>query len=523
MSDKIKVGIYARLSKDDGDDKESESIENQKTEIIKYVEKQPNWVIHDIYFDDGYTGLNFERPDFKRLKQDIINKKIDVIVCTKQSRIGRDSSGVDNFLFSFLIDMQVRCIGILDGLDNFNKSNKKSAQITGLTNEWYSEEISYSVKAAFDAKRSRGEFIGAYAPYGYKKHPENKNKLIIDEETAPIVKEIFKLYLDGYGYVKIAQILTSRNIPTPSQYKGFPNNNTIKLKNICWSYHTVRMILQNEVYIGNLVQKKSKTLNFKSKKRVKTHKSEIIRIENTHEPLIDKNTFELVQTMLNMRTKPRKTEESKHLFSGLIFCGDCGRNLGYRSDSNSFICMSYRNYGEIVCKKHYIKLDELECVVLADIKSLIDNYIEFKERELSQFELKYNKKISTINAEINKLNRRLSELIPIKMGLYEDYKSTILSKDEFLNYKNIYTTEEHSINEKIKLKTEELNNLKESFNKNNDIDKFYKKYIDIDNLNHTIVNKFLKSIEIFENQSGEITIQINYKTSVPTVMPTVLM
>jgi len=513
-NDKVKVGIYCRLSREDGDDKESESIDNQRTETIKYVNRQPNWEVYSTYIDDGYTGLNFDRPEFQRLKDDVLNKYIDVVVCTKQSRLGRDSSGVDDFLFNFLIDAQVRCVGILDGLDNFNKSNKKSAQITGLTNEWYSEEISYSVKSAFDAKRGRGEFIGAYAPYGYKKHPDNKNKLIINEEVAPVIRKIFQLYLDGYGYVKIAQTLNEEKIQTPSQYRDFFNYNTAKVKHISWSYHTVRQILMNEVYIGHLVQKKTKIVNFKTGKQVKTHKSEIIKVENTHEPIIDINTFTQVQSLLEKRTKSRPYVGKRHIFSGIIRCGDCYRSLGYRHDNQSFSCMTFRYYGDSVCGKHFIKLDDLKEAVLNDILSGLKqcNIDEFKKIYDNP---KLNKKPNLINMELTRSQSRLDKVKILKRDLYEDYKNNIISKSEYLELKEDYTVEEEELNNKLTTLENEKTNIETNKKQIQIWEDIYNQYINCTEINQDMVNTFIDQIEIFEDKEHNISINIKYKSSVP--------
>lgn len=514
--DKIRVAIYARLSREDGDDKESESIENQKAQLVRFINDKSNWELINIYFDDGYTGLNFERPDFKRIKNDIIDDKIDVIICTKQSRIGRDSSGVDDFLFGFLIEHQVRCIGILDGLDNFNRSNKKSAQITGLTNEWYSEEISYSVKSAFDVKRGRGEFIGSLAPYGYKKHPNNKNQLIIDEEIAPVIKDIYKWYIEGLGYVKITQYLNEKKIITPSEHSQVFNYNKNKVKKMSWSYHTVRRILMNEVYIGNLVQKKSKTINFKTGKRISTHKSEIIKVENTHEAIIGKETFELVQSMMSKRTRARPLEGKKNLFSGLMICGDCGRNMTYRADNNIFYCTSFKLYDGI-CSKHKIKVEDLEKLVFNDIKKIIDDNNEIIRNESesvykSQSKNKNNKNILLV--QLSKIQKRLEKINLTKKELYEDYKSEILTKDEFLQFKNNYTIEENKLNENIKTINDELKIISEVKNSNDEWRKIYQKYYNITKLNHEIINKFVEYIEIFEDENGKIYPEISYNEGV---------
>lgn len=406
----IMVGIYCRLSRDDDEmlGGNSESIYNQKNMLTQYATER-KWEIFDYYIDDGFTGLNFDRPGFDRLKQDISSNKINVLLVKDQSRVGRDNAGVDRFLYEYLPQYNVRCIGILDGLDTTNKQNKKASQVMGLTNEWYAEDISNKVKGAFDAKRRNGEFIGAIAPYGYKKSPQNKNKLIIDEEVSWVVKKIYNLYLEGNGYVKIAKLLNEENIPSPSIYKNIFNSNAEKIKKNkrVWSYHTIRRILMSEVYVGNLVQKTQKVINYKSKKKIATHPSEHIRVENTHEALIDKKTFELTQSMIKKKTKARPYVGRIHLLSGIMRCGDCGRVLHYRADHDVLECGTFKEYGLKYCTPHKIKGSVVNEILLNDIKNKLNafNDISIQEKVYNNY-TKTQKRKKYLDNEIKALQAK---------------------------------------------------------------------------------------------------------------------
>lgn len=508
--DKINVALYCRLSREDGDNSESESIENQRFMLFKYAEER-DWSVHDTYIDDGYTGLNFNRPAFQRLKQDIIDKKINAIICKEQSRIGRDNSSVDKFINEFLIEKRVRCIGLIDGLDNFNPSSKKASQVIGLTNEWYSEDISNRVRAAFDTKREKGEFIGAIPPYGYTKSPDDKNKLILDLDTSMVVSEIFNLYLKGHGYVAIAKILNQRGIPTPSEQKNVFNFNKNKVKKIHWSYHTIRRILMNEVYIGHLIQRKSKKVNYKSTKKIATHISEHIRVENTHIPIILENQFRLVQEMISKKSKARPLYGKRYKFSGILVCQECGRNMTYRDDSKTFICQTSRVYGEDACSKHYLRLDDLEEYVLEDINDTMTMFAEVKKlREMHKKNTKKKPEKNLSEIELFKINKRLNEIEKLKRSLYEDYKDNILNKDEYTQFKKSYNDEEEIL--KIKEKVfQEVVQIDSQPNKDFETwENSYEKYLNIKELNITLINELINNIYVSEKENN-VSITMDYK------------
>ena len=381
MENKLNVALYLRLSKEDGDSEVSDSIENQEKALEKYA-LDNNWNIVDTYIDDGVTGLTMDREDFNRLKRDIEKGLIDIVLVKNQSRIGRDNSGVDIFLNKFCIEHRVRCLGLTDNLDNMNRRNRKSSQINGLVNEWYSEDISNNVRLAQDSLRLEGKFIGSSAPYGYKKNSEDKHHLIVDEEIRPIIERIYNQYIDGYGYVKIAKELNKDDIPCPAEYKKIFNYNREKIKKSQWSYHTVRTILKNEVYIGHMVQKKTETLNYKTKKRINhMENNNEIRVLNTHEAIIPQEKFDLVQDIIsrNKYTKPLNAGKKKHLFAGYMYCADCGRAMRYRNDSKTFNCSSYITYGKDTCSAHKIKLDDISDILLNEIKEIAKFSVEFKK------------------------------------------------------------------------------------------------------------------------------------------------
>lgn len=296
-----KAALYCRISVEDKSNCESESIKNQKILLQKYA-KDNGFEIYKIYCDEDYSGLDNERPQFKQMIEDSNKKLFDTIICKNQSRFTRDISTADKYLNVIFPQMGIRFIGIVDNIDTSVKNGKRIRQINSLVNEWYCEEISENIRSVFKRKMETGLFIGTYAPYGYIKNPKYKHKLEIDKNTEENIKLIFKLFKEGKNCREIAEILTEMKIPTPSQYKiskGMDmGRKNIKNKGV-WSKNTIRKILTNPVYMGDMVQGKERKISYKSNKVSSVSKEEWIWVKNTHEPIISKEDFLSVQNMFN--------------------------------------------------------------------------------------------------------------------------------------------------------------------------------------------------------------------------------
>ena len=343
------AGIYCRLSQEDRNktrsDDDSESIRNQKLMLTEYAE-QHDWEIYSIYSDDDYTGTDHSRPEFNRLLRDAENGRINIVLCKSQSRFTRDMEDVEHYIHGLFPIWGVRFVSIVDNADTDIKGNKKSRQINAMVNEWYLEDMSESIKAVLTNHRKNGLFIGAFAPYGYKKEPGNKSHLVIDEPAAAIVRRIFALYLEGSGKAAIAKKLNEDGVPCPSVYK---NLNGLEYKNQhyrsepIWRYFTVSDILANEVYIGNLVQNKAHSVSYKTKIKKPTDKSEWIRAEHTHEPIIDMRTWELTRSVSCSRKPRASTSAPVNIFAGKLICGICGGRLGrHKSGVVDYRCQVHR-------------------------------------------------------------------------------------------------------------------------------------------------------------------------------------
>lgn len=314
-----RVAIYCRLSKEDlyklkkGD--ESGSIQNQKKVLIDYALKQ-DWSIYQIYCDEDYSGTDNERPEWNQMIKEAKAGQFDIILCKTQSRFTRDIEMVEKYFHTLFPLWNIRFVSVVDHIDTNAEGNKKVRQINALINEWYVEDLSKNIRAVYKRKMREGEYLGAYPPYGYMKDIHNKYKFIIDDEAATVVRYIFQAAMEGNSILSICTYLSKNEVPTPTQYKCMKyqdiqkDKSTINIKGcVKWSTTTVNRILHNEVYLGDMIQHKVEKLNYKSKKTIQVPKEEWIIVKNTHEAIIDKETFEQVQRLLLEKRKVLKLKK----------------------------------------------------------------------------------------------------------------------------------------------------------------------------------------------------------------------
>lgn len=504
MCEKFKTGLYLRISREDGDDKhESNSITNQRNMLKQYIElNKEEFDLVDIYIDENYTGLNFDRPNFKRLIKDIKDGIVNCIICKDLSRFGRDYIETGRYLEKIFPQYGVRFIAINDNIDSFKQEYDILLPVKNVLNQHYAKDISNKVRTSIETKQKSGDFIGAFASYGYLKNPKNHNKLIIDEYAAQVVRRIFKLYLEGNGKVKIARILNEDGILCPSEYKaqiGMKYRNGKKIgKTTYWTYATIHRMLSNEMYIGNMVQGKTKII-MKSKPR-NISKDEWKIVKNTHPPIIDKETWDKVQILLNKNTRQLNLQNNISVFAGFLKCGDCGRSLAknVRGKTTYYICGSYKRYGGIICSSHTIRHEAIEKRILNLIKIAAIIY----ETKMNEYRLKQSlieEQFDSVKNEIEKTKLSINKVYNLKKGIYEDYKEGILTKDEYLQYKKDYEKEEKHYHDKIKTLEEILTN--------DSPDKEAQKYIEYKNINkitREIMADCVEKIEVYEN--GELNI-----------------
>jgi len=450
-------------------------------------------------------GIDSQRPEFNKLIKDCENHKFDIVLCKTQSRFTRDMELVEKYLHNKFIEWNIRFVSLVDHVDTQDKSNKKSRQINGLVNEWYLEDLSENIRKTFDSKRKQGLHIGSFVCYGYKRDSDNKNKLAIDNEAAEVVRLIFNLYESGNGVSKIAQTLNNIGFLTPTKYKlskGFKFNN--QGKNIdYWTESTIRKILKNEVYIGNMVQGYNKKVSYKSKKMVAMPKEEWIIVENTHEAIISKKQFYRVQQLFKSKIRRCKNGEV-HLFANKLVCLDCGSKLyKCRNDRNYvyFSCKASKKlYGN--CTSHVIGYENLKKLVISKIREKILAYYNFEDLNIDEL-LVNNHNLNIMQFLENKLNLIVKEMENINTAiknLYLDKASGKIEEDVFDDLNKSFLKDKAE-NQNIIIKLEkEISNLKET-KANSEFLKEHKEKVinrfkDFKELDYDIINSFIDYIEI---------------------------
>lgn len=506
---KLKVAIYLRLSDEDKNKinklDDSESIKNQRNLLLEEINKHPNYILIDEYCDEDLSGAGTYRPEFERLINDCKNGKIDIILCKSQSRFSRDMEIIEKYLHNKFIEWNIRFIGLSDNADTSNQGNKKARQINGLVNEWYLEDVSNNIRSAFQAKMKQGEYISPFASFGYEISKENNNKLIIDKEAEIIVKQIFNLYLLGLGYTGIAKYLNNQNIPSPSLYKYQKKSKLNIISNrpreqIKWSANAIKRILTNELYIGNLVQGKRTTINYKNHKIKRKNPQEWIKIENTHDPIIDKETFIKVQRLIKERTKPNHKTNLIHIFSGKVFCLECNHYMRKKNSTKHeyLICSNNQNGYNDCSNKTSIRYDLLEKIILNEINKLIKKYYDIKI--LNNINLNNNKNntnniLSSLIQKQEKITKEINKKDNYLKSLYEDKVNNLITKEQFIKLIDSYNNDITTLQNQLIIIKKEISRYQNKINSKND-NTIFNKYNSIDKLNKVIIDEFIKKIYI---------------------------
>ena len=508
-----RVAIYLRLSRDDENIGDSESIINQREFLMKYVKTQENWTLEDIYIDDGFTGTNFNRPDFIRLKSDIEKGKVNLVITKDLSRLGRDYIGTGYYLEKYFPLKKVRYIAVNDGIDTFEKNNGNNdmGAFKSVVNDMYAKDISKKVRTAKRTKAEKGEFIGAFAPYGYKKDKNDITKLVIDEEVADVVKYIFREYNNGSGLSYIARSLNEKQIECPSIYKQRTCKFHCKTLTGLWGHETIKSILKNRVYIGELIQRKGEMVSYKVKKYVTLPESEHIIQKNVHEAIVSEEEFNLAQSILNMKThKFHRGQGKEHLLSGLLYCPRCNNKYHYQKQQGLegdmvAVCSAYNRYGKKYCSRVAVRESILDEAVKNDLKSMAKNKVNVNQvvnlHDMGNVQ-KQKRKISQSKFEYE---RRLKYIDRMIRASYEDKINGVLMEDEFMKMAKEYRKEKQDVYAKIDMLEKQLNSyseIGEDYLRNK-----VKEIISFDNVDKSTVISLINRIEIVNSES----IKIYYK------------
>lgn len=498
------TALYCRLSRDDDFQGDSASIQTQKAMLSQYAAQQ-GFYGTAYYVDDGYSGTTFERPDFQRLLSDIEDGKIGTVITKDLSRLGRDYLKTGFYVECFFPENSVRYIAVNDGVDTA-KGDNEFAPFRNIMNEWYARDISKKIKLAYKTKALKGEFTASYAPYGYKKDPNDKHRLIVDEETAPIVKRIFELAAQGLTIYRICTILKADKIMKPWARQMATGKYVTELYTkypYDWAGQTIVQMLRNQEYLGHMVANKHTTKSFKSKKLVALPPEEWVVVKNTHEPIIDEETFAIAQKVVPIRRRISKLG-TPQIFVGLLRCPDCGKTFSYaqKISKGSYACSTYRRYGKEYCSMHYISYADLYSVVLEDIRKQAQTAKLEPGKLLEQLtranELKNRQSVTQFQKEITKTERRIEELDGIIKRLYEDNLSGKLTDERFLILSKGYETEQRTLKADVERLKQELTAFADKKVNSERFAEIVKKYSDIKELNTAILNELIDKIVIHE-------------------------
>lgn len=518
------TALYMRLSKDDDGVSESSSITTQR-KMLKAYAKENNLIIYDEYIDDGYSGTNFERPAFKRLIQDIENKNVNMVITKDLSRLGREYISTGQFTEIYFPEHGVRYVAINDGYDSESKYND-IVPFKNVINEMYARDTSKKIRSAFETKMKEGNFIGNFAPYGYKKDPLNKNHLVVDEEAASIVKKMFQMAEMGHKPVDIARYLNENNIMTPAMYRCStrPHLNVDSYsKRKEWIPVTVSKMLKNIVYLGHTAQGKTNKVSFKSNITISNPKEDWIIVKNTHEPIISQETYDIVRQRSIARTNKRKSNFN-NVFSGIAKCADCGRNMsttGTRKKGAvaNLVCGGYKLYGSKECTNHFIDYETLYDIVLQELQKQICLTEEEKKSILEELQdeidlnedtnIKQNRRML---AELEAKNRDIDNII---QRLYEDNLSEKINDMRFGKLLNTYETQQQSILRQI-AELKKLDKSKESSQKDAYI-KFFNLIQNITEIKELTSELLYKLIDHIEIGQGDYEKTVNGKIKNQTI------
>lgn len=425
-----KAALYMRLSKDDGAG-ESASITTQR-KMLRCYAAEKGYAVYDEYVDDGWSGTNFDRPGFLRMIADIEAKRVNLVITKDLSRLGRDYITAGQYTEIYFPSKGVRYIAINDGYDS-DSPYTDIAPFKNVINEMYARDTSKKIRSAFHTRMREGAFIGAFAPYGYRKDPEDKHRLLIDERAGEVVREMFRLARDGKLPIEIARQFNGRNIPSPAVYRSM---NRPELQERTerreWTSATVTKMLRNVVYLGHTAQGKTTKVSFKSHLTVNNPREDWILVKNTHEPLVDEETFDIVRRRSASRTC-EKTGGFSNIFSGLAKCADCGHNMSTtgtrkKGAKANLTCGGYKLHGSDACSNHFIDYDVLSGIVRESLREQLDLSREQRGSILQSAEKRQRKEKPGTEETLSRMKKRLKELDGIIGKLYEDHAGGRLSE-----------------------------------------------------------------------------------------------
>ena len=503
------TALYARLSKDDDLVGDSNSIVHQKEILAKYA-KEHGFTNIEFYVDDGFSGTNFNRPDFQRMMADAEEGKISTVIVKDMSRFGRDYIMVGYYTEIYFSNLDIRFIAINDNVDSNIQTENDLTPFKNVFNEWYARDTSKKIRAVFKAKGNSGKHLTTNPPFGYVKDPNDKEKWIIDDEAAATVRRIFQMYVDGYRISEIGHKLTEEKIETPILYymnRGIKTNARSEYPEI-WDLMSIKYILSQTAYAGHTVNFQTAVKSYKTKKQVNLPRNQWVIFRNTQEAIIDEKTFETVQQMRKAKRARTKYNEP-NMFSGLLYCADCGNHLTIQRVArnrkmDNFSCATYRKKKKGLCSCHRILVSDLETIVKEDLqkvceyvflheKEFTDEYLSGSKRETVKFQAK-------TKAELKRLSERQEEIGKIIRKLYEDNVNGRITDERFDFLAKSYEDEGKELKTKIQEFKNALDSSVQDEEKLSKFLKVVKSYTKIEELTPEILNSFIEKIYIGETE-----------------------
>lgn len=530
MTDKI-TALYCRLSQDDMLQGESNSITNQKAILKKYADDN-GFKNTAYYIDDGVSGTTFERDGFKAMMSDIEAGKISTVITKDLSRLGRDYLKTGEYIEIIFPDYDVRYIAINDNVDTLKSENELMA-FKNIFNDWYARDTSKKIKAVFKAKGQSGKPLSVPV-YGYKASEEDKYKWVIDDEPAKVVRKIYKLSISGYGPTQIARMLTAEGIPTPTAYAlsqgRNPTNKNARVDR--WCTETIIAILEHPEYIGHTVNFRTRRKSYKNKRKIENPKEEWLIFENTHEPIITQQEFDLVQEMRKNKRRPQRQAKTNP-FSGICYCADCGKKLYLcrsksTSENQEHLKCSTHSTDKNSCSSHYIRTVVLKDLVLNSINKLLDsvknNEAEFVQSAMDSSASKHSSELSKAKKALNQAEKRIVELDRLFVRLYEDNVSGKISDERFTVLSTGYEDEQKKLRATVTELTAFIEAAEEKSADVNNFIKVVQKYERITELTPEIVHELIEKIVVHapEKSDGhriqQIEIHFRFDVAVATAI-----
>lgn len=535
QSDKI-TALYCRLSRDDELQGDSNSIVNQKAILSKYA-KENHFPNPQFFVDDGYSGANFDRPSWSELVALIEDEKVGVLIVKDMSRLGRDYLRVGLYTDVLFPEKGVRFIAISNGIDSAQQQENDFTPFLNIINEWYCRDTSKKIRAVMKSKGEAGEHLCTNPPYGYMKDPDNKKQWIVDGEAAEVVKRIFALCLDGYGPSQIARILKEDKVITPTihfQQTGRATRNAPPDNPYNWTSDTIADILERPEYQGHTVNFKTYKQSYKSKRTCYNPEEKWLVFENTHEAIIDADTWARVQELRKNKRRPARTGKT-NMFSGIVRCADCGEKLYYCTSKNfearqdHFVCSTSRLKGKAVCSTHFIRAVVLEQGVLAHMRltiACVANHEEqFRKAMGAKQKAEAKKELAAKRRQLTQAERRIEELDRLFKRIYEDNANGKLSDSRFQMLADDYEQEQEELREKLLRLNEEINEQEEQ---SENIDRFIskvRKYLDLDELTPAVLNDMVKAVYVHapDKSKGHREQQIDISYDLVGILPAFLL